>query len=136
MSTTTLQTARPSIRTALLGVLGAVVAAIAVWAVATVAGVDLAVRFGDGAPIDVTVVSVAMASLVASLAGWGLLVVLGLFTAQARTVWTVIASIATLASLGGPLSTTASSAAKVSLIAMHLAVAAVLILTLRRTARN
>lgn len=67
-----------------------------------------------------------------SLAGWGLLVALRSCTAKARTVWTVVAAAAALLSLLGPLSATASAGTKASLVAMHLAVAAVLIVALRR----
>ena len=55
------------------------------------------------------------------------------FTAKARAVWTITAMVAALLSLGGPLSATASAGTKVSLVAMHLTVAAVLIVVLRRT---
>jgi len=41
--------------------------------------------------------------------------------------------VAALVSLGGPLSATASVGTKVSLVAMHLTVATVLIAVLRRT---
>jgi hypothetical protein len=75
-----------------------------------------------------------VAALVGSLAGWGLLALLRRFTAKAGAIWTVTAIIAALLSLGGPLSAIASAGTKVSLVAMHLAVATVLIVALRRTA--
>jgi hypothetical protein len=123
---------KPSRRTAAAAVVGATVAAIAIWAVATAAGADLTVSFAPGQPQKITVVNVVVAALVGSLAGWGLLALLGRFTAKARAVWTVIAIVAALLSLGGPLSATATASTKASLVAMHLAVATVLIVVLRR----
>jgi hypothetical protein len=65
-----------------------------------------------------------------------LFVLLVRFATKGRAVWTVIASVVALASLGGPLSATAAAATKVSLAAMHLAVAAALIILLRRSTRS
>jgi hypothetical protein len=133
MSETTLQATRVSARTPVATVLGATAAAIAIWAVATMAGVELTVSYAPGPPMKITVVNVVVAALVGSLAGWGLLSLLRRFTAKARSVWTVTAIVAALLSLGGPLSATASASTKVSLVAMHLAVATVLISVLRRS---
>lgn len=134
MTDTTYQTTRASARTPWVAVLGATAAAVAIWVVATLAGADLTVSFGAGQPIQkVTVVNVVVAALVGSLAGWGLLALLRRFTTNARAVWTVIAIVFALFSLGGPLSTIASTGTKVSLVAMHLAVATIVIVGLRRT---
>jgi hypothetical protein len=133
MSESTYQTTRVSARSSVTVVLGATAAAVAIWIVATRAGADLTVSFGAGQPIQkVTVVNVVVAALVGSLAGWGLLALLRRFTAKARAIWTVIAIVVALLSLGGPLSAIASIGTKVSLVAMHLAVATVLIVGLRR----
>jgi hypothetical protein len=134
MNETTLQTTRGSARTPVAAVLGATGAAVAIWVMATAAGAELTVSFGPGQPIQqVTVVNVVVAALVGSLAGWGLLALLRQFAANARAVWTVIAIVVALLSLGGPLSPTASTGTKVALVAMHLAVATVVIVGLRRT---
>lgn len=134
MSETTMQTTRVSARSPITVVLGATAAAVAIWVVATLAGAELTVSFGSGQPIQkVTVVNVVVAALVGSLAGWGLLALLRRFTVNARAIWTVIAIVFALFSLGGPLSTIASAGTKVSLVAMHLAVATVVIVGLRRT---
>src|SRR5882762_4547411 len=134
MSETTYQTTRVSSGSPVTAVLGATAAAVAIWLVATLAGADLTVSFGSGQPIQkITVVNVVVAALVGSLAGWGLLALLRRFTAKARAVWTVIAIVFALLSLAGPLSAIASAGTKVSLVAMHLAVATVLIVILRRT---
>src|SRR6267154_2529641 len=134
MSETTLQTTPGSAGTPVAAVLGATAAAVAIWAVVTAAGAELTVSFGPGQPIQkITVVNVVVAALVGSLAGWGLLALLRRFTTNARAIWTVIAIIFALFSLGGPLSTISSAGTKVWLVAMHLAVATVTIVGLRRT---
>lgn len=134
MTETSFQATRVSAFTPMAAVLGATAAATAIWAVATMAGVELTVSFGTGQPIQkVTVVNVVVAALVGSLAGWGLLGLLRRFTDKARAIWTVIAIVAALLSLWGPLSVTASAGTKVSLAAMHLVVATVMIVALRRT---
>lgn len=134
MSETTYQTTRASSGSAVTTVLGATAAAVAIWIVATLAGAQLTVSFGAGQPIQkVTVINVVVAALVGSLAGWGLLALLRRFTTNARAIWTVIAIIFALLSLGGPLSTISTVGTKVALVAMHLAVATVTIVGLRRT---
>ncbi len=135
MSETNRQAARASTRTPMVAVLGATVAAVAIWAVATTAGAELTVSFGAGQPIQkITVVNVVVTALIGSLAGWGLLALLRRFTAKPRAIWTAIAIVAALLSLWGPLSAIASAGTKASLVAMHLAVAAIMIAALRRTA--
>jgi hypothetical protein len=137
MSRSTSQVTRGSVRTPLAAVLGATVAATAIWALATWAGAEFSVSFGPGQPIQkVTVVNVVVAALVGSLAGWGLLSLLRGFTSKARAIWTVVAITVALLSLWGPLSATATAGTKVSLVAMHLTVATVLIVLLRRHAQT
>src|SRR5258708_22905324 len=120
MSETPLQTARGSGRAPVAAGLVGRAGAVAIWAVATAAGAELTVSFGRGQPIQkVTVVNVVVAALVGSLAGWGLLALLRRFTANARAVWTVIAIVVALVSLGGPLSPTAAAGTQGALVAMH-----------------
>jgi len=133
MSDATGQATGGSARASIATVLGATAAAVVIWVVATAAGADLTVSFGPGQPIQkVTVVNVVVAALVGSLAGWGLLALLRRFTAKARAIWTATAIVAALLSLAGPLSTIASAGTKAWLVSMHLAVATVLIVVLRR----
>jgi hypothetical protein len=121
-------------RTPAAAILGATASAVAIWVVATAAGAELTVSFGPGQPIQkITVVNVVVAALVGSLAGWGLLGLLRRFTPRARSIWTITAIVAALGSLAGPLSAIASAGTKASLVAMHLAVATVLIVVLRQT---
>lgn len=135
MTATTTQATRGSARVALVGVVVAVVAATAIWVVASMLGADLTVSFG-GDPIKVTVVSVVGTALLASLVGWGLLAVLRRVTSKALAIWTGVASVAAVLSLLGPLSADATGATKLTLVTMHLAVALVLIGALRRSPRS
>lgn len=114
-----------------LGVVGAVLAAVAVWIVADpVLGVELLVEM-DAEPQPVGVEAVVASSLVAGLAGWGVVALLERVTARARSVWTVTALVVLMLSLLGPPAAV-TTAATVALAAMHLAVAVVLIPALTR----
>jgi hypothetical protein len=122
----------PLARTRALGVGGAIVAAVAVWVIAVpVLGVHLLIRFGSGAPQTIGIGYVVGATLIASLAGWGALAVLERRTSHARSIWTVAALVVLLASLSLPLTAGTTTATKVVLALMHVAVAAVLISALR-----
>jgi Family of unknown function (DUF6069) len=137
MATTTINYAAPSTvhvgRNRAVGVAGAVCAALAVWAIAVpLLGTHLLIRFGTGAAQSVGLDYVVGASLAASLAAWGLLAVLERRTARARTLWTGIAVVVLVVSLSLPLIAGTTTSAKAAFALMHVAVATVLILTLRR----
>ena len=118
----------------LLAVLAAAVAALAVWAVAGPAlGVDIVAATGATTAAIAPVRSVLSAAAV-GLAGWGLLAVLERVTARPRRVWTAVAVAVLVVSLPAPLLSASSLAAGVTLAAMHLAVGAVLIPLLPRSA--
>jgi hypothetical protein len=128
--------ARPG-ATRALGVAGAAVAALTVWAVAVpLLGTQLMIRFGSGSAQTVGLDYVIGASLVGSLAGWGVLALLERRTPRARTLWTGAAIVVLLASLSLPLGFGTTLATKATLGLMHLVVAAVIIPTLRRTSRQ
>ena len=136
---TTARHVRPSHRILVrsLGVVGAVLAALAAWTVAVpLLGTDLLIRFGSGAPQTIMVESVIGASLVGSLLGWGFLAFLERRTEHAQALWTALAIVALLLSLTLPLSAGATTSAKLALATMHLAVAAVLVPTLVFTSRR
>jgi Family of unknown function (DUF6069) len=124
-------------RARLLAVAGAGGAALALWAVVELAfGHDLrGPAFATNAePSDVGPAQVLVVSLLAALAGWGLLAVLERFTARARELWAGIAVVVVIGSLGGPLSGTGvTTADRWGLVGFHLVVGAVLIPTLYRT---
>jgi Family of unknown function (DUF6069) len=137
MATTTINYAASSThhvgRTRVLGVAGAVFSAVAVWAIAVpLLGTHLLIRFGTGMAQSVGLEYVVGASLVASLAGWGLLALMERRTARARTIWTGVAVVVLVASLSLPLTAGTTTSARVALALTHIAVAAVLIPALRR----
>jgi hypothetical protein len=142
MNTTTVATVATSDaatrrRARLLAVVGAVGAALALWAV-----VELAFELDLRGPAsganaetsDVGPAQVLIVSLLAALAGWGLLAVLERLTSRARGLWALVAVVVVLGSLGGPLSGTGvTTANRWALVGLHLVVGAVLIPLLYRT---
>jgi hypothetical protein len=122
-----------AIRTRILGVLGAIVAASAVWVVAVpVLGLQLKTRFDNQDTQDVGLGLVLIAALVGSLAALGVLVLLEKVSTRAITIWTAVAVVVLLASLSLPLVAGTTTPAKGALALMHMAVATVLITTFRR----
>jgi hypothetical protein len=121
----------------LMAVAAAVVAALAVWLVAELAfGMELQAPAldGSGKASDISALDVAIVATLLSLAGWGLLALLERLTAHARRAWLIVAPLALVLSLGTPLSGTGvSSANRIVLVLLHLAVGAVLIPALYRT---
>jgi hypothetical protein len=120
----------------LVAVVGAAVGALVVWLIAGLADVEVrSPAFGSQASMEIGAGFVIVISLLAGLAGWTLLAVLERFTARPRTVWVVIAAVVLLLSLGGPWSgTDITTGSRLTLTLMHLAVGAVLIPLLARTA--
>ena len=135
MATTTIRYAAPAsrvTRTRALSVAGAVLAAVAVWAVAVpLSGTHLLIRFGSGAAQSIDYV--IGASLAGWLAGWGLLALLERRAARARRIWTGIAFVVVVLSLSLPLTAGTTMSSKAALALMHVAVAAVLIPAMRRS---
>jgi hypothetical protein len=106
---------------------------VAVWVIEVpLLGIRLQTQFGNAAPQGVGIAAVVVSSLAGSLAGWGLLAILERRFARARSIWTGIAIAVLLASFSLPFSAGTTTTTKVALAMMHLAVAAVLIPTLRR----
>lgn len=124
-------------RLRLLGVAGTVLLTEGLWLLATaVAGIHLQAPAANGNPqqFDIGPLLVAVASIVASLVGWGLIAVLERLTTHARGAWLILALVALAGSLVMPLSGTGVSVAnRAVLVLMHLAVAAVLLPVLYRT---
>ena len=123
-------------RARLVAVVAAVGAALALWAVVELV-FDHDLRgpvAGAATVLDVGPAQVLAGSLLAALAGWGLLALLERFTARARDLWAVIAVVFMIGSLGGPLSGTGvTTADRWALVGLHLVVGAVLIPLLYRT---
>ena len=127
------------IRQRVLAVAAAVAVAGLVWvAFELIGGVDLRVPQpgNTGATDDAGIGIVLGSSAIASLAGWGLLAVLEKVTSRARLIWTVVAIVVLVLSLGAPLSAAGLTALnKTALALMHVAVGVTLIPLLRRTSQ-
>ncbi|HEV2999102.1 MAG TPA: DUF6069 family protein [Solirubrobacteraceae bacterium] len=122
----------------LLAVAGAALAALCVYVLATAAfDLDLrqpAFQAGKDAQ-DLSAGWAAVVAAFAALAGWGLLALLERFTERAPRVWAVLAGLVFLLTLGGPFSGHGvSDDNRLALLAMHVAVAAVVIPLLYRSA--
>jgi hypothetical protein len=103
-------------------------ATLAVWVFANLTGVDITVRSGAAdATQQVGAASVAIASLLAGLAAWGLLATLERLARRPRTAYARIALAALIVSLSGPVALGATTAAAATLVCVHLTAAAVLI---------
>lgn len=123
-----------SSRTRLFAVACAALAAVAVWVIAVpMLGANLAIRFGQGAEQVVQLGFVVAGSLVASLVGWALLVLLERRNRRGAAIWTILAVAFLLVSLVFPVIAGTTATTALTLILMHIAVGAVLIPWLRRT---
>lgn len=114
--------------------IGAITAALLVWAVAALGlGIELRspVFDGSGTSFEIGPATVGMVAMIASLSGWALLAALERITRHAARIWTALAVLVLAASLSMPLGGVGlDSAHRTALVAMHLAVAAVLIASL------
>lgn len=123
-----------------LGIAATATAALVAWAlIEPVFGIELrGPAFGDTAETsDVAAVQVLLASTIGGLAGWTLLALLERLTTRAARIWLVVAVVALLLSLGGPLSGDGVTAVnRAALVALHLVVGAVLIPTLYLSAKR
>ncbi|WP_433190592.1 DUF6069 family protein [Actinoallomurus sp. CA-150999] len=121
-----------SINRLLLTAFGAPAAALVVWALAVpLAGTTLTVRAGGGTS-TVGPVPVAVASLLAGLAGWALLAVLERSATRPRRIWTITAVAVLVLSLTGPLTGATGAGTALVLVLLHLVVGTVLVLGLAR----
>ncbi|HET8601840.1 MAG TPA: DUF6069 family protein [Segeticoccus sp.] len=111
---------RSRTRTRVLTVLAAPSVALAAWAVVRGLGTDLVTD--DGRAVGAA--SVVVVSLLAALAGWGVVRLLERHTRRPALGWGLVASATLSLSILGP-STTASGAALVGLVLLHLVTAAV-----------
>ncbi|MER7892730.1 DUF6069 family protein [Micromonospora sp. NPDC094482] len=129
-ASTSTPTTTSSLRRRAAGVAAAVLACVLIWAVGELAGVDFTVEYPEQPAQVIGPGAVVTASLGAALLGWAALAVLERLTRRAAVVWTVLAVVVALISLAPVFGTEATGGAKLTLGAMHLAVAAALILLL------
>ena len=131
------QMSRSERRVRLAGVAAAVLVAELIWIAAElVFDIRLQATAGNGypEPVDISPLTVAVASLALSLLGWAVLSVLERLTRHARRIWLSLALVALAVSLSMPLSGTGITVGnRIVLVLMHVAVAAVVIPVLYRT---
>lgn len=115
---------------------GGVLAAAIAWTLEVpLLGIHLDFRFGAGHIQTIAIGQVTGVAAAASVLGWLLLTLIERRTPRARLLWTTVALAALAASLALPLAVATTSSAAAGLIVMHLAVGAVVIPALARTAR-
>ncbi|MEU8685514.1 DUF6069 family protein [Streptomyces sp. NPDC048611] len=122
------------VRNRLIGLTAAAVVAAATWAIGNAAGAELTVK--QNGVTEITLAGAIVSTLMAGLAGWGLLALLERFTARGRQIWTYVACAVLLLSLLPTLLADATIGTRLTLTAMHLMVGAVLIPSFRRVARE
>jgi hypothetical protein len=122
-------------RIAIVGI--AVVAALVVFAVASLL-TTVRTPAMNGMPVQsLNAGFVVAVSAVASLLGWGLLALLEKLSASGRTIWRVITVVVLALSLGGPFSGSGiTTGNRLWLAAMHVAVGLVLIALLPGAGRK
>lgn len=122
----------------LVAVVGSALAATVIWALATLAMGDLnQPSFDDRGPQPLTGAVVVIAALTCGLLGWFVIAMLERVTSHPRRLWRIIAPLALLLSLAGPLSGHGVSGnVRLALVLMHLAVAAILIPLLSATSSS
>lgn len=112
-----------------LTVAGAAAAALAVWAITrSIGGTELAVHSGDSVR-EIGPAAVVLTALLAGLAGWGLLAWFERVIRRPYRAWRLVAVAVFVVSLAGPLGGVGTGA-RLALAAMHLVVAAVLVMGL------
>lgn len=111
--------------------------AVALGLVARALAVELVVDMDNGQPpMEIGVALIGGFSLAASLAGWATLAALERWTPRASSSWTVLATAVFVLSLIPIPLADAAGDVKVLLTAIHVAVAVVLIVGLRRSAHS
>lgn len=116
-------------------VMAAVAAGALTWVVAVpLVGVHLVVEPAEGRAQDVGLGMVIATTLMASVAGWGLLALLERITPlRARTTWNLVAGGVLIVSLAGPLVAASDTAAVTTLMLLHLVVGLVLMIGMRHS---
>lgn len=116
---------RPA-RRRLVVVLASMAAAALVWAIVEAGlGYDLqAPSMGDSTGMDIGPAAVLISAGVAGLAAWASLATLERWSSRPRLIWTVLATVVFLISLGGPLGGEGiDTAHRTALLALHTVVA-------------
>lgn len=121
----------------LVAVVAAVLTVLVVWALAKLAVSDLRQPAFGAKPQQLNAAIVVVAASIGSLLGWSGMALLEHLTSRPRRFWAMIAPVALLISLAGPLSGHGVSGGnRLALVLMHLAVATIIIPLLYRTSSS
>ncbi|MBC3192225.1 hypothetical protein H7X46_14260 [Pseudonocardia sp. C8] len=116
------------------GVGATVVVTLVVWAVGVLAGADYVLRDPTGS-VTIGAGTTAAVTLVVSLLGWAVLVLLERLTRHAARIWTALAAVVLTASMVPIFLVDATPGTQVALFFVHLAVAVLVPALLRTRAR-
>ncbi|MDD7964855.1 DUF6069 family protein [Actinomycetospora lemnae] len=116
-------TARRRRRT--LGVVATLVVALAVWLVGRLAGADYWIADSQGT-VRIDALVTTQVTVVLGLAGWAVLALLERLTRYGTAIWTVLATVIVAASMIPVFLVEATTATRVALVAVHLAVGALI----------
>ena len=109
-----------------LGIVLALVVTLAVWLVGHLAGADYWITDSQGT-VRIDMLVTAQVTVVLGLVGWGVLALLERLGRHGTTVWTVLAVVVVAASMIPVVLVEATTATRLALVAVHLAVGAVLV---------
>ena len=109
-----------------LGIVLAVVVTLAVWLLGHLAGADYWITDSQGA-VRIDMLVTAQVTVVLGLVGWGVLALLERLSRHGTTLWTVLAVVVVAASMIPVVLVEATTATRLALVAVHLAVGAVLV---------
>jgi hypothetical protein len=108
------------------GIVLALVVTLAVWLLGHVAGADYWITDSQGT-VRIDMLVTAQVTVVLGLVGWGVLALLERLGRRGTTVWTVLAVVVVAASMIPVVLVEATTATRLALVAVHLAVGAVLV---------
>ena len=109
-----------------LGIVLAVVVTLAVWLLGHLAGADYWITDSQGT-VRIDMLVTAQVTVVLGLVGWGVLALLERLSRHGAVLWTVLAVIVVAASMIPVVLVEATTATRLALVAVHLAVGAVLV---------
>ncbi|GAA4860250.1 DUF6069 family protein [Actinomycetospora straminea] len=108
-----------------LGIVATLVVALAVWLVGHLAGADYRITDSQGS-VRIDALVTTQVTVVLGLVGWGVLALLERVTRHGTAIWTVLAALVVAASMIPVFLVEATTATRIALVAVHLAVGALI----------
>lgn len=116
----------PRARRRAVGIVATLVVTLAVWLLGHLAGADYWIADSQGT-VRIDALVTTQVTVVLGLVGWGVLALLERLTRYGTTIWTVLAAVVVVASMIPIVLVEATTATRVALVVVHLAVGAVLV---------